>query len=500
MRALAVLAAAGLACGHAPPTGAPPRAQPIVAAYPALRWVPPDAAFVITSPRVESAAAVVRNLAAIYGILNDHDLSEIEQLYQEGLGVDPMSADSLHDIGVDPDGGVAIWSYAGSPTIAIALSDPQRTAAFIDQIRGDKVVEASREQGADVYSYALTRELRLHWVIADGWLFVHEEHAAEHEPELAWYRAARAAAGAYAAGADFAAAQAAGRRLRRADKPGAVPPVLAAINLATMIPRLRPYIEWPVACVDMLAPVRRIGIAAAIDGADETGAITVELAGADPSAAALAPPPGWAAAREGAPVQAELTVDLDRLAAWIEPCSKGMAREVAWVGVRGGAAFVDELDPDAMTGRGALWFVAHDTRLFDDVLDRIPGISLVSHSRTVAGVGVTDVSPPMLPSFSFARTPTSVTVAVGEHLIDAIVARSAAPARATRLAHLELHPYALPDAAWQKIFAAVPILVSADDAFRAATLRRLRRWDVASVDLDAGPGVLVLTAHGHVHH
>jgi len=498
VRALALLAAAGLACGHAPPTGAPPRAQPIVAAYPALRWVPPDAAIVLTSPRVETAAAVMRTFAAIYGTLIDFDLSQADAQLQEWLGVDPMSADSLHDIGVDPGGGVAIWSSGGSPTIAIALSDPQRTAAFIDQIRGDKVVEVAREQGADVYTYKLTRETLLHWVIADGWLFVHQEHAQEHEPELAWYRAARAAEGAYAAGPDVAAAQAAAARVSASDKPGASPPAMAVINLATWMSRMRQYSDRPKACLDLVSSVRRVGLAASIDGADENGAISVELAGADPSSAALATPPGWAAAREGAPVQAEVTLDLDRLAAWLAPCSPELASEITRPGVRGGAVFVDELDVDARTGRGAMWFVGHDTHLFDDVLDHIPGLSLLSHDRTVAGVGVTDVSAPMLPSFSFARTPTSVTLAIGEHLIDQILAGSAA--RATRLVHLELHPYALPDAAWHELFEAAPILVSADDSFRAATLRRLRRWDVARVDLDAGPGVLVLTAHGHVHH
>jgi hypothetical protein len=498
VRVLAVLAAAGLACGHAPPTGAPTGTLPaLVTAYPALRWVPADAAFVITAPKVASAAEVLRNLGAIYGVLIDFDLSDADEQLQRWFGVNPMSADSLHDAGIDPDGGVAIWSYGGSPTIAIALSDPQRMSAFIDQLRGDAVVEVAREQGADVYTYRRTRQSRLHWVIADGWLFVHEEDSQEHEPELAWYRAARAAAGAYARGSDVTAAQSAAARLPGAGKPGVAPPVLAALNLATWLTRMKPYADKSLACLDLVSSVRRVGLAASIDGLDESGSITVELAGADPSSAALALPPGWIAAREGAPVQAEWTLDVDRVAAWLAPCSPQTARNLTDLGLRGGAAFVDTLDPDAMTGRGALWFVGHDTHLFDDVLDHIPGLSLVSHDRTVAGVAVTDVSAPMLPAFSFARSPTSVTLAIGAKLIDAILTGSAAPA--THLAHLELHPNALPEAAWQKIFAAVPMLVPADDAFRAKTLRRLRRWDLARVDLDASPGVLVLTAHGRVH-
>ena len=164
--------------------------------------------------------------------------------------------------------------------------------------------------------------------------------------------------------------------------------------------------------------------------------------------------------------------------------------------MRAAGAFVHQLDLDDFSGRAAGWFVGRDTHLFDDAIGSIPGLSLVSHERTVAGVRVTDVSVPMGPKFSFARGATSVTAAIGEGLIDAIVGGRAAPA--TRLAHLEIHPYGLPDATWEQILK-LPILGIDNPAHRTRTLRRLRRWDLGEIDLDASPGVLVLTAHGRVH-
>jgi hypothetical protein len=228
---------------------------------------------------------------------------------------------------------------------------------------------------------------------------------------------------------------------------------------------------------------------------DAAGEIAFDVGSANPAAAAIAPPPGWAASREGAAMQAEVTVDLDRVVAWLKPCTSD-ANLLGTFGVRAAGAFVHQLDVDDLSGRAAGWFVARDTHLFDDTIGRIPGLSLVSHDRTVGGVTVTDVSVPMGPKFSYARTPTSVTAAIGDGLIDAIVGGHAAPA--TRLLHLELHPHALSEETWQKILEA-PMLGLDNPAHRTRTLHRLLRWDLGQIDLDATPGVLVLTAHGRVH-
>jgi hypothetical protein len=494
VRAFALLAAAGLACGHAPPTGAPARTSAYVTAYPALRWVPADATYVVTSRKVSDAVAVVRELVGLDGMRTDYDVAEAEHDLERELGVDPLSADNLRSAGVDLDGGAVMFSKGLSVTLAIALSDPQRTTGFLDEHRGNAVVEVEREQGVDIYTYRMDRHHRVHWAIADGWLFVHLEVVDEHEAELAWYRDLRAAAGAYAAGPDFAAAVAAAVHLPAA-KPGAPPPIVGVVNAPPALARLVSVAGHLKACVDLVSSVKRVYLAASFDGVDATGEIALELAGADPSAAAVAPPPGWATAREGAPLQAEWTADLDRVAAWLAPCYPD-ARGLSSFGVRAAAAFVQQLDVDDLSGRAAAWFVGHDTRVFDEAVGRIPGLSLVSHDRTVAGVGVTDVSVPMGPKFSYARTRTSVTAAIGDGLIDAIVGGRAAPA--TRLMHLELHPHGLSDETWQKIFE-VRLLGLDNPAHRTRTLRRLLRWDLGQIDLDASPGMLVLTAHGRVH-
>src|SRR5262249_13031195 len=142
------------------------------------------------------------------GLATDTDISEHESEMRRDLGFDLLSLDGLKDAGVDPGGGVAIFSEDLGPTFAVALADPQRTAGFIEQLRTAGVaVEVEREQGVDVYTFAGDREVHLHWAIAESWLFVHVEFTEEHEPDLAWYRDLRRASGGFASSPDLAAAQ-----------------------------------------------------------------------------------------------------------------------------------------------------------------------------------------------------------------------------------------------------------------------------------------------------
>ena len=278
--------------------------------------MPAGATYVVTARKVTDGVAVVRELFGLDGMRQDYDLSTAEHEFEQLLGVDPLSADSLRDVGIDPDGGAVIFSEGLSATFAVALSDPQRTTGFLDERRGNAVVEVGREQGVDIYTYRLDRRHRLHWAVAEGWLFVHLEVVDEHEADLAWYRDLRAAAGAYAGGPDLAAAVAAAAHLPAAT-PGAPPPVVGIVNVSPVVSRIVAAAGRLGRCVDLISGVRRVFVAGSFDGVDATGEIAIEIAGADPSKAALAPPPGWATAREGAAIQAEWTADLDRVAAWL---------------------------------------------------------------------------------------------------------------------------------------------------------------------------------------
>jgi len=471
VRALALVAL--VACGHAANPQLPAHTSAFVAAFPALRWVPPHATYVLAAHKTSDAVAAMRELALVVGVAADFDITDAQDDLRKETGVDFLSIDGLKEVGVDPDGGIAIFSEGLSPTLAIELGDPQRTAGFIEEHRtGSVAVEVQREAGVDVYTFAGDREVHLHWAIADGWLFVHLEFTMEREPELAWYKDARAAGGAF--------------------DPGSIDPrtpVLAIADVGAMRTHLA-RAGAPRACLDVFAPVHRASMSAGVDGKDATASITLELDG-NAAASTLAPPPGWAKARQGAAIAAEWNLDLDRVAKLGAACEL----ELPSMPVRAGGLFVHTLDLDKLEGTGAAWAAARDPRMFDELLDQIPGLSLGSHKRTVGGVTVVDVSMPMIPSFSYVKSATLIMVASGGGLIDALL--TGAPPKTTTLAHVELRPWALPDDVWDQLLRYGLHVDS--DTNRKQWIRRIHRWDSGSIDLEAKPGALVLTARGRVH-
>jgi len=502
--ALVVLAMLVVACHPHAGAGGGGHVSPYVGTYPALRWVPADATFVVTTRHTSDAVAILRELGNVAGVLVDADLSELEDEMRRHLGFDPLSTDSLTEIGVDVNGGVAIFSQGLSPTFAIPLSDPAHIASLIEQLRaGGVAVEVSREQGIDVYTFAGDRDVHLHWAIADRWLFVHVEITDEHEGELAWYRALRSADGGFASGPDLAAAQA--RAVRPAapaprviDPAGgaatAAPPMLGVVKLAELRARLA-RLGAKRDCLDVGRATGRAFLAAGADGKDTTAAIAVEVTGTGPADAIIAGPAGWARARGDAAMQAEWNVDLDKVGALIAPCDASTARDLTSQGVLAVRAFVQALDIKDLSGRGAVFLAAHDNHLAEQALDNIPGLSLASRHRKVGAADVVDVSMPMIPSFSYAMTSTTTTAAVGEHLIDQVLGDGRAVRDAT-LAHVELHPWAFTPEVWDTLLEAAG---AGGKDRRARFVRRMRRWDLQRLDVSAASGAVIITAHGHAH-
>lgn len=456
-------------------------------AYPASQWIPADATYAVTGRSARETALVLRDLVAVVGIVADFDEREASRGSTSELGVDLLDPTSYGAVGIDPAGGVALFSEGLSPTLAIALTDPATTTAAIDRMRqGGVAVQVAREQGIEVYTFAGDREVHIHWAIADHWLFVHVEITAEHEADLAWFRAVRAAHGAWSGGADLAAAVASARLGTAADGPA----VIGAVHVPALIARaLR--LGAPHGCIDQIAGVERIFVAARSDARDARGSIAVEIAGGVPADATFAAPAGWAQAREGAPVQAELGIDLDRLVPRVSACERGLGRDLAELGVKAGRGYVHSIDIDDLSGRGAAWVATRNPRMISDLLDEIPARSLAEHKRAVHGVQVVDVSVPMLPKFSYVLGQGTFLGAASAGEIDRVIGDgTTAPAA---LARLVIAPQAWPADTWDEL---LKVAGFGRDGARGRMITRLRHWALGELELTSTATGVILTAHG----
>jgi hypothetical protein len=491
--ALATILTLSVACHHGGAPGPRPAASPWLAAYPALRWVPADATYVITAHTVDDAVRVFHALHEVADIPLDTDVDKGEAEMRKEIGFSPLSSADLAGLGIDPHGGIAIFSQGLSPTFAVAVTDPAKVSATIARLHGGGgAIQTVPVDGVEVSNAIGDRDVHVQWAIVDGWLLVHVDLRAEHAPEMAWFRAARAAGGAFAAGGAIEAAAKAAARLP-APGPGTKgPPLIGVIPVPKLVARLQPFL--PPACAGVASQVGDVYVAAAADDKDASGMLAVHVPGTAAADAVLASPAGWAAARKDAPIQVEWNADVDRLAGVARACGGG-GGDLASVPVRAGGLFLQALDLSGPSGRGAGWAVMRDPSMFDKMLHQIPGIGLASHHRQVGTTDVVDVSMPMVPKFSYAVAASTIIVAAGAGVIDQVVG-AGPPTRGAVLGHLEIHPYGLSPDVWDTALEGAGI---ARRTARQRTLRRLQRWDVGQIDVVAEPGAIVVTGHGHRH-
>jgi hypothetical protein len=495
MRVLAVcMVLMVTSCGGRGSGAAEPTAN--VGAYPGLRWVPADVSYVIAARRTADLVAVLRDLFDVTGLLTDADAETVAAAMRGSLGFDVLSVDGLAAVGVAVDGGAAMFSKGMSPTLAVQLDDASKMTATIDRLRsGGVAVQTRQEGGVEVFSYRGNPNLHVHWAIAEGWLWARFEIVADRDADDTWFTALRAARGALAAHADWKAALASGRRLPSGASEE--PPVAGLV-------RMGPYADALArsgvseACLALPRRAPRSFFAAAVTGPDGAMAIAFDLGAAARDLAALAQPAlaGWATARHGAPVQAELTFDLVALGTAVAPCDGGeIARAQEQVGLRGLRGFVRALDLDKPDGVGAVHVDLVSRRPVAAVLDEIPGRSLLERKRRIGPYDGASISLPGVPDVAYvlvdvpkANPPRALfAAAVGLDLATVVGNGTASPS--PQLAHFELVPGGLPAATWEGLMD----LMGHSAEMRQRTVTRLQRWKSGQVDLVLDGSDLVLT-------
>ncbi|MEO7729758.1 MAG: hypothetical protein ABIY55_02215, partial [Kofleriaceae bacterium] len=161
---VAAAAAATAGCGgHAAAPASPPSVPTLAAA----RWVPAHPTYLLASPALGDAQHSLRDAIEVLGIAAGYDLADVVAALTGLVGVDPLHADPLAAIGVDPRGSWAMFSEDLSPTFVVRLAAPDRMAAFLDHQRTRGLVTQSViVDQVEVFSAELPAGLALGWAIA----------------------------------------------------------------------------------------------------------------------------------------------------------------------------------------------------------------------------------------------------------------------------------------------------------------------------------------------
>lgn len=477
--AAAALPASGCGGRASGPGAAPPAVPAAAAAYGAARWIPARPTYAILARSMADAQRAATGLVGAFGALADIDVAEASGLLRHLLAVDALSGDAVAEIGIDLEAGVALFSEAVNPTVVVRLSAPAQTLAFIDRLRGGGMqTQSVVADGVEVFSVAVPGGPKIQWAIAEDWLWVHFALPGFEDEGTAWFSSSRRP-GAPAWGGDFAAATSGGQ-----------PAVAGFLDVRAVLARLSPRLRAAAACTRLLEPVGRLAVSvdARVDaGADRLGArLALELgdAAAGLQRAVLPAPGAWSAAAARAPGAAQWNLDLGWVRERVAPCARALAVDLAPLeryGVRTARAILQHYDPDQPTkSRGAVSFdLAHRTYAAQ-LLDEIPGRSLIQRRRTFGPYQGHAISIPFGPTVEYVLDDQRALAGLGEGVLAAIVGGAAvvgggggggqgsgAPGP---LLAIDVAPPALPREAWAGLLAQIGLPAGPLLAWRALHL------------------------------
>lgn len=465
--ALAVaLAASG--CGSRPRGAGPPPPPPVPASaqpYAAARWLPARPTYAVLFRSVGDAQRAVTGALAGFGPVVGAGGESLSRVFLDLLAVDALSSAALAEIGVDPDGGAALFSEAVNPTLVVRLADPARLQAFLDR-RRERGLQAQsvRVDGVEVLTTSVPlpsrspeagspARVRLGWAVDGDWLWIHFGLPFAPDEGTAWLSSSRRP-GAPAWGADWQWA------LEGADR-GARPAIVGFFDLRAVIASLSPRIPAAIACTRLLEPVGRLGVAleagvaqpGAGSGLELGGRVSLELG---PAAAALArailpAPAAWGAAAARAPLAVQWNLDLAAVRAYVAPCAQALAIDLVPLdtyGVRTARAILQHYDPGKPTAsRGAVSFdLAHRTYAAK-LLDEIPGRSLIQRRRTFGPYQGYSISIPFGgPTVDYVLDDQRALAGLGDGVLAGVVGQG--PGAPGPLLAIDLSPPAMSREAW----------------------------------------------------
>jgi hypothetical protein len=407
MRALAialVLVAAGCGGKRQVGPGGPGAALP----FPAARFVPATPTYVFASRTVRDAQRAFGDAIDTLGIIGGVDRAQVSAALTQVLQVDPLSADAMSGIGVDLDGGVAVFSAEIDPTLVVQVAQPQLLQDFIARQRQRGMATQSvMIEGTEVFTAKASEELSVSWAVDASWLFVHVTFA-PHGDTSNWFAASKRA-GAARWGAQWESAQ------RLAQKAAGM---IGIVDLRAFMAKIATRVPDAAACARQFEAVDGVGVAFESEGGWVSGTLAVDVAAAQTIGnSVLAPPPGWAGASASAPLAVQWNLDARVAAQWAQPCISGGPNLVAMIddfGVRTARAFAHTLDPDDKEGTGVLALDLTHPRYIESQLGQIPMRSKFERGRQFGAYKGKHLSIPFVATVDYVLDERVFIVAMGD--------------------------------------------------------------------------------------
>ncbi len=481
---VAVLFAGFLGCGGSSSPAAP-RAAQAVGPYAATRWIPARPTYAIGARTFRDAQRGLRDLVESFGPLVELDVEDISQGLRAVLRVDALSPDAVAAIGVDLEGGFAVFSESVNPTIVVRLASAAQFQAFIEQqqqagLRTQSVVSA----GVEVFTAPLPNQVSISWAVADDWLWLHVGLPFAADDTATWFAASRTP-GAPTWTADWQAAQGA---------PARQPAVVGFADLRRIVGALGPQAPAAATCARLLDPVAKLTLALDGDAKQMSArfAFDVGTAAASITKATLPVPEGWATATAQVPLAAAWNLDLAVVRTTAAPCTTALGidllRRFEDLGVRGGRAFLRSFDPDERSGSGVASLELAHKRFFAAQLDDIPMRSVLERKRQFGPYAGRALAIPMFMTIDYVLTDAVAFAAVGDGMLASVVGKGGTvPGPVVALA---VQPLGLTREAW------IGLLDLLDVPHPDRVADHLLRWREARLAVTVDGARLVVAASG----
>jgi hypothetical protein len=434
-----------------------------------------------------SARDAIELASAVTGF----DLRDAMRASADVLGVDALHADPLAAIGVDVEGSWTVFGDA-DPTLVVHLALPVQMAAFLDRQRDRGLVTRSVVvDHTEVVSAVLPIGVAISWAIDGEWMWVHLGLSGTPD-DGGWFTASHGAHQASWAG-NWGWAQRAA---------GAAAGLVGVLDLRGAVAQLAARLPDAVACAHLAASVGRVAVAVAGDDHRVSARLGIEVGSTDRLRAMLLPAPsGWDATARTAALAVQWNLDLGAARGELAPClaAAGVSFEHAdEAGVRTARAMVTGLDPDAMSGSGAIALDVAGTAFFDRLLDRIPLRGTLERSRAFGPYRGHALSIPFSVTVEYVLEHQIAIAALGEGLLARLVAPAPAPAAVPPIAAVDVAPPAMSPRAWQALIDG--LLERRLDAPPSRTSRRLverlMAWRDGHLAISVEPGEIAITASG----